>query len=177
MKAMAFRYRSPKRVKLFWRLPLGLGLNSLQGKRSWQNMERPDSIWLKCPELCSMVAATLSKDAVKEDKVSFRAQQMWLDAAVPLTACLEKAHGGELTVADTIPMIQSAIMLIGDASQHQSTLRRKLLMQHFNSQLKGLMGESDSSKAQPFLFGEDFGDKREIQVGGSGSSQESSIPV
>ena len=24
----------------FWRLPLGLGLNSLQGKRSWKNMER-----------------------------------------------------------------------------------------------------------------------------------------
>ena len=62
----------------------------------------PDSIWLKCPELCSVVAATLSKDAVKEDKVSFRAQQMWLDVAVPLTACLEKAHGGELTVADPI---------------------------------------------------------------------------
>ena len=124
----------------------------------------PDSIWLKCPELCSVVAATLSKDAVKEDKVSFRAQQMWLDAAVPLTACLEKAHGGELTVADTIPMIQSALMLMGDASQHQSSLRRKLLMQHFNPQLKGLMGESDFSKAQPFLFGEDFGDKAKSKL-------------
>ena len=52
-----------------------------------------------------VVAATLSKDAVKEDKLSFRAQQMWRNAADPLTACLEKAHEGELTVADTIPMI------------------------------------------------------------------------
>ena len=111
-----------------------------------------------------MVAAILSKDAVKEDKASFRAQQMWLDAAVPLTACLDKVHEGELTVADTIPMIQSALMLMGDASQHQSSLRRELLMQHFNPQLKRLMGESNFSKAQPFLFGEDFGDKAKSKL-------------
>ena len=67
-------------------------------------------------------------------------------------------------MADTIPMIQSALMLMGDASQHQSSLRRKLLMQHFNPQLKGLMGESDFSKAQPFLFGEDFGDKAKSKL-------------
>ena len=80
----------------------------------------PDSVWLKCPELSPVVAATLSKEAVKEDKVTFRAQQMWMEAAIPLAACLEKAHEGDFSAAEAIPMIQAALMLMGDASQHQS---------------------------------------------------------
>ena len=58
----------------------------------------PDSKWLKCPELSPVVEATLSKDAVKQDQAIFRSQQMWLEAARPLTACLERAHEGTLTV-------------------------------------------------------------------------------
>jgi len=46
---------------------------------------------------------------------------------------------------------------MGDASQHQSSLRRKKLMDHLNPQLKGLMKDKDFMTAQPFLFGEDFG--------------------
>ena len=116
----------------------------------------PDSVWLKCPELSPVVAATLSKEAVKENKAAFRAQQMWIEAAIPLATCLEKAHEGDLSAAEAVPMIQAALMLMGDASQHQSSLRRKMLMQHFNPQLKGLMNDSDFGKAQPFLFGENF---------------------
>ena len=66
------------------------------------------------------MAATLSKEAVKEDKVAFRAQQIWIEAAIPLAACLEKAHKGDFLVPEAIPMIQAALMLMGDASQYQS---------------------------------------------------------
>ena len=78
---------------------------------------QPDSKWTMCPELSPVVAATLSKEAVKSDKVAFRTQQLWMEATGPLTACLEKAHEGELTVQDAVPMIQAALLLMGDAAQ------------------------------------------------------------
>ena len=89
---------------------------------------------------------------------------MWIEAAIPLAACLEKAHKGDFSVAEVIPMIQAALMLMGDASQHQSSIRRKMLMQHFNPQIKGLMDDSDFGKAQAFLFGEDFGEKAKARL-------------
>ena len=46
----------------------------------------PDSRWTKCPELSPVVQAILSKEAVKQDKVTFRSQEMWLEAAEPLTS-------------------------------------------------------------------------------------------
>ena len=114
---------------------------------------RPNSKWAMCPELSPVVAAMLPKEAVKNDKVAFRTQQLWTEAAGPLTACLEKAHEGQLTTQKAIPMIQSALVLMGDAAQHQATLRSKALLQHLNPQLQSLMKESDFKGAQPYLFG------------------------
>ena len=107
-----------------------------------------------------MVESFLLKKSVKQDKVTYRSQQMWLDAAGPLTVCLEKAHEGTLTITEAIPMLQSALLLMGNASQHQSfLLRRKQILQHLNLQLKSLMKESNFAGTQPYLFGEDFGAK------------------
>ena len=117
----------------------------------------PDTKWLQCPRLSPVVEATLSKEAVSQDQKTFRCQEMWLEAARPLTACLEKAHAGTLTLQETMPMLQNALMLMGDASQHQSSFRRKKVLEHLNPQLKGLMKEEDFAAAQPFLFGEEFG--------------------
>ena len=99
------------------------------------------------------------KKAVKQGKVTYRSQQMWLDAAGPMTACLEKAHEGTLTITEAIPMLQSALLLMGDVSQHQAFLRRKQILQHLNPQLKSLMKESNFVGTQLYLFGEDFGAK------------------
>jgi len=52
----------------------------------------PDSKWIKCPGFSPVVGAILSKETVKQDKVAFRSQEMWLEAAGPLTSCLESAH-------------------------------------------------------------------------------------
>ena len=118
---------------------------------------QPDSRWTSCPELGSVVEGILSNEALKQDKVTYRSQQMWLEAAGPLVACLEKAHAGTLTLPEAIPMLQSSLMLMGDASQHHSSMRRKDILHHLNPQLKKLMSDSDFTGVQPYLFGEDFG--------------------
>ena len=97
---------------------------------------QPDSRWTRCPELDSVVKGILSKEALKQDKVSYRSQQLWLKAAGPLVTCLEKAHAGTLTLSDAIPMLQSSMMLMGDAS----SMRRKDILHHLNPQLKKLLG-------------------------------------
>ena len=67
------------------------------------------------------------KEAIKNDKVAFRTHQLWTEAADLLTACLIKAHEGQLAIQVAIPMIKSALVLKGDAAQHQAVLRRKAL--------------------------------------------------
>ena len=77
---------------------------------------QPDSKWTRCPELGSVVEGILATKTLKQDKVSYRSQQLWLEAAGPLVACLEKAHDGTLSLPEAIPMLQSSLMLMGDAS-------------------------------------------------------------
>ena len=117
----------------------------------------PDTKWFQCPKLSPVVEATLSKDVASQDQKIYRCQEMWLEAARPLTACLERAHAGTLTLQEAMPMLQNTLMLMGDTSQHQSSFRRKKVLDHLNPQLKGLMKEEDFTAAQPFLFGENFG--------------------
>ena len=56
-------------------------------------------------------------------------------------------------------MIQSALVLMGDAAQNHAALQRKAVLQHLNPQLQFLMKESDFKGAQPYLFGENYADK------------------
>ena len=105
--------------KAFMEATFGTKLEYMTREVKVAKYGKPDSVWLKCLELSPVVAATLSKEAAKEDTVAFRAQQMWMEAAIPLAACLEKAHEGDFSVAEAIPMIQAALMLMGDTFQHQ----------------------------------------------------------
>ena len=59
--------------------------------------------------------------------------------------------------AEAIQMIQASLVLMGNASFHHSTERRKGLLQHLNPQLKQLVEESDFKEAAPMMFGENFG--------------------
>ena len=77
---------------------------------------QPDSNWTRCPELGSVVKGILATKTLKQDKVSYRSQQLWLEAVGPLVACLEKAHAGTLSLPEAIPMLQSSLTLMGDAS-------------------------------------------------------------
>ena len=117
---------------------------------------QPDSRWTKCPQLDPVVEGILSPEALKQDKVTHRSQETWLEAAGPLAAIQKGASKGNLTLPEVIPMIQTSLVLMGDASLHQSSLRWQTLLQHFNPQLKKLMNEQDLKNSQPFLFGENF---------------------
>ena len=128
-----------------------------------------------CPELLPVVAATLSKEAIKNDKVTFRTQQLWMEATGPLTACLEKAHDGELTVQVDVPMIQAALLLMRDAAQNHAALRRKAVLQHLNPQLQPLMKESDLKGVQPYLLEENFAEQAKSKLEAAAAAFKKSV--
>jgi len=124
----------------------------------------PDSRWTTCPSLAPVVVATLHIAAIKNDKVAFRTQQMCMEAIAPLAAFLESADDENFTIKEAVPMVQSAIKLLGHAIQRHSAIRRKAIMQHLNPQLQTLMKDEDFKGAQPLLFGEHFGEKAKSQM-------------
>ena len=57
----------------------------------------------------------------------------------------------------SIPVLQTALMLLGGACQRHSSLQRTQMLQHLNPQLKELLKREDFVAAKPYLLGEDFG--------------------
>ena len=76
----------------------------------------PDTKWVKTPVLPPVMASILPKETVKEDKCTFRTQQLWLEAAAPLVSLLETAHEDRVDPKTAVMMVQSALLLMGDAS-------------------------------------------------------------
>jgi len=124
----------------------------------------PDSKWTTCPSISPVVAATLPSAALKDDKVAFRAQEMYMEAMAPLAALLESTDDENFTIKEAIPMVQSAVRLLGDATQYHSSLRRKAIIQYLNPQLQALMKDIDFKESQPLLLGEDFGEKAKLRM-------------
>ena len=116
----------------------------------------PDSRWIRCPKIDAVVIANVAKEAERNDRAASRLQQFWLDAVAPLVMLLERDEELQLPV-EAIQMVQTSILLMGNASFHHSTERRRALLQHLNPQLKQLVEESDFKNAAPMLFGDDFG--------------------
>jgi len=56
-----------------------------------------------------------------------------MEAVAPLAALLENTDDENFIIREAIPMEQLAIRLQGDATQHQSAMRRKAIMQQINS--------------------------------------------
>ena len=105
------------------------------------------------------MASILPKETIKEDKRTFRTQQIWLEAAVPLLSLLETAHEDKLDPKTAVMMVQSTLLLMGDASQNQSANRREVILRQLDPQIAYLMIKEDYIKTLPLLFGEDFGAK------------------
>ena len=135
-----------------------------------------DSRWTTCPTISPVVAATLPSAAMKDDKVAFRTQEMYMEAIAPLAALLENTAEETFTIKEAIPMVQSAIQLLGDAAQHHSSLRRKAIMQHLNPQLQTLMKDEDFKESQPLLFGENFGEKAKARMEAAAALRKVVIP-
>ena len=68
--------------------------------------------------------ATLPPATIKDDKAALCSQDIYMEAVAPLAALLEHTDDENFTIREAIPMLQSAIRLLGDATQHQSTMRR-----------------------------------------------------
>ena len=146
-------------------------------KRHIAKYGEPESKWTTCPSISPVVAATLPPVAIREDKTAFRSQQMYMEAVAPLAALLENTDDDKFTIKEAIPMVQSAIRLLGDATQHQSSMRRKAIMQHLNPQLQTLMKDVDFKGTQPLLFGEDFGEKAKARMDAAAALQKIVTPA
>lgn len=116
----------------------------------------PDSHWIRCPKMDAVVMANVSKEAERIDCAASWLQLFWLDAVTPLVMLLERDEELQLP-AEAIQMVQTSILLMGNASFHHSMERRRALLQHLNPQLKQLVEESDFKDAASMLFGDNFG--------------------
>ena len=74
------------------------------------------------------MASILLKETIKKGKRTFRTQQLWLEAAVPLVSIMETAYVDKLDPETAVMMVQSALLLIGDSSQHQLANQRKVIL-------------------------------------------------
>ena len=100
-----------------------------------------------------------------------------MEAIASLAALLENTDDDNFTIKDAIPMVQSAIQLLGDAAQHQSSMRRKAIMQHLNPRLQTLMKDVDFKRTQPLLFGQDFGEKAKTRMEAAAALQKIVTPT
>ena len=125
-------------------------------KKRVEKFRVPDCEWVRCPKLDPVLKTTLPKEAMKADGYLSRLHQFWLDAVAPLTTMIESADAGELTVAEAVTAVQSALVLMGNAHQKMAQERRKVLLQ-LNPALKSFTEEQKAfQNAAPMLFGEEF---------------------
>jgi len=82
-----------------------------------------DTKWTIFPLLPLVVEVTFPKDTVKEDKVAYRTQEMYMKAMVLLVPLLDQADSEDFTLKEAIPMIQSAIVLLSSAPVFSGEVR------------------------------------------------------
>lgn len=133
-------------------------MNAASRKKKMAKLGLPDCKFSKAPELDSFIASTIPKEVVKADNASHKTQRLWLEAAAPLAAIVDKVDAGEIGDVDMIQGIRNALLLLGNASQQHSLQRRKAVLQHLNPQLKSLVQDADFTDAPPYLFGANFGE-------------------
>ena len=122
----------------------------------------PDCDKICCPKLDPMLATVLLKDVIKADGYLSCLQQFWLDTVAPLTAILESSEAGELMAEQAYAAAQSALCLLGNASNHMAQERRKRIL---NPTLKSMVEEENAfQQAAPMLFGEEFAKKATDRV-------------
>ena len=74
----------------------GAKLNNATSVSKAKGQGIPDSRWIRCPKLDSVVSANVSAGARSTDRAASRIQLFWLDVVNPLVFVLEKAEKLEL---------------------------------------------------------------------------------
>ena len=146
-------YAVPTEDKAFLETTFGSKLDYAVRCKQVGKIGTPDTKWVKTLVLPPVMASILPKERVKEDKRTFRTQQLWLEAAAPLVSLLETAHKDRLDPKTAVTKFQSALLLMRDASQHQSARHLEVILKQRNPQIAELMKEEDYAKTLLFLFG------------------------
>ena len=131
----------PAKGQAFLEATFGIKLDYTARHKHLAKIGFPDTKWMKTPSLPPVMACILPKETIKEDKWTFRTQQPWLEAAVPLVSLLETAHENKLDPKMAVTMLQSALLLMGDASQHQWANWREVILRQLDPQIADLMKE------------------------------------
>ena len=113
-----------------------------------------------CPKVDKILKQNLSSQTKARDRQLSKSQALVLDAVGPLAFVLESAARGSLTQESAIEAAQTALKLLGNASCHLATERRRNALADLNPNLKE-MAEEDSlyAEATPNLFGDGFSKK------------------
>ena len=107
-----------------------------------------------------MVKRRLGRNVKNQDSELSKIQVLTLDAVGPLTHLIEvsSAEGAEsIPVKEVTEVLRTALTLLGSASAHISSLRRRKILAELNPDLQDLTEKDNLFKdAAPLLFGEGF---------------------
>ena len=107
-------------------------LNATARKKKISKLGLPDCKWIKSPELDAFIVFSIPKEVVKNENTEQKIQKLWLEATVPLTVVVECSDSEDISPAEVIQGVRSALVLLGNASQHHALQRRKMILQHLN---------------------------------------------
>ena len=111
------------------------------------------------PKLDEDISCIVPKAAKTYDRYLSKLQQFSLDALGPITRLHEEILADEaVNLTKAKEAVEAAIVLLGNATAHFSTERRKSMMKHLNKDLRPLC-EGKFPNRGPYLFGENFGAK------------------
>ena len=114
----------------------------------------------RCSKLDPLVKRQMSKNNKVQDTELSKIQALGLDAISPLAFHLEEASKEGNTSIPTQVVTEAtrtALRLLGSATSHISTLRRRKILQDLNPDLQDLVEREDVFKSSaPLLFGEGF---------------------
>lgn len=111
------------------------------------------------PKLDNDMSQIIPEAARKRDRAISRTQQFYMDSLSPLVVLYDQLdRGNALSVEDIKAHIKVAISLIGNATAHVNTERRKAVMANMNEHVCP-MAQGEFPDRGPALFGRDFANK------------------
>ena len=103
---------------------------------------------------CSRINS--SKETIKAYNKAKQLHTFWLDAAIPIVAAIQDIEDSKVETAEIVKAWQTALLFLGNASQHHGVQCRQAILQQLNPHLKSLNKDEDFADAPPYLFGERF---------------------
>ena len=93
-------------------------LNATARKKKISKLGFPDCQWTKSPELDAYIASSTPKGVIKNDNTEQNIQKLWLETTAPLTAVVERLDSKDISPAEVIQGVRTALVLMGNSSQH-----------------------------------------------------------